>query len=238
MRRRSPRSSPDPARLSVNQFGVDPQFWSPAGEREDYVLAIGNDPRRDYQTLLAAAPEIRGADPPRDEPAIARAVAAECHRAPRFLARPRAFRCGHSRALSPRGLRGHAAARHAAAVRPKRDVAGDGVRRAGGAHADERLVESVACCVMARMSGSFLLRNRKRWRARCVSCCAIALRRSSSETLAAVTWSSMETSPASPTASRPPARAPSPKDERTTNHCRNRGVCPAQIEERTGLRGS
>ncbi|HYR59645.1 MAG TPA: glycosyltransferase family 4 protein [Chthoniobacteraceae bacterium] len=49
---------PDPSRLSVNQFGVDPQFWSPAGEREDFVLAIGNDPRRDYATLLAAADEI------------------------------------------------------------------------------------------------------------------------------------------------------------------------------------
>ncbi len=49
---------PDPARLSVNQFGVDPHFWSPGGAREDFVLAIGNDPRRDYPTLLAAAGEI------------------------------------------------------------------------------------------------------------------------------------------------------------------------------------
>jgi glycosyltransferase involved in cell wall biosynthesis len=50
--------SPDPERLSVSQFGVDTTFWSPGGPREDFVLAIGNDPRRDYATLLAAAPEI------------------------------------------------------------------------------------------------------------------------------------------------------------------------------------
>lgn len=50
--------APEPARLSVSQFGVDLDFWCPGGEREDFVLAIGNDPRRDYATLLAAAPEI------------------------------------------------------------------------------------------------------------------------------------------------------------------------------------
>ena len=50
--------APEPARLSVSQFGVDPGFWSPGGIREDFVLAIGNDTRRDFQTLLAAAPEI------------------------------------------------------------------------------------------------------------------------------------------------------------------------------------
>lgn len=49
---------PEPARLSVSQFGVDPAFWSPGGTREDFVLAIGNDPRRDFSTLLAAAPDI------------------------------------------------------------------------------------------------------------------------------------------------------------------------------------
>jgi glycosyltransferase involved in cell wall biosynthesis len=49
---------PEPSRLAVNQFGVDPEFWQPAGSREDYVLAIGNDPRRDYPTLLAAAEKI------------------------------------------------------------------------------------------------------------------------------------------------------------------------------------
>jgi glycosyltransferase involved in cell wall biosynthesis len=50
--------APEPSRLSVNQFGVDANFWSPGGTREDFVLAIGNDPRRDYPTLLAAAKEI------------------------------------------------------------------------------------------------------------------------------------------------------------------------------------
>ncbi len=48
----------EPSRLQVNQFGVDSRYWTPGGEREDYVLAIGNDPRRDYATLLAAAEEI------------------------------------------------------------------------------------------------------------------------------------------------------------------------------------
>lgn len=50
---------PDAAQVSVNQFGVDTKFWQPGGTREDYVLAIGNDPRRDYETLLAAAQEIQ-----------------------------------------------------------------------------------------------------------------------------------------------------------------------------------
>lgn len=49
---------PEPARLSVSQFGVDSDFWLPGGPREDFVLAIGNDSRRDYRTLLAAAKEI------------------------------------------------------------------------------------------------------------------------------------------------------------------------------------
>lgn len=48
----------DPARLSVNQFGVDLDFWTPAGERENYVFAIGNDARRDFATLLTPAKEI------------------------------------------------------------------------------------------------------------------------------------------------------------------------------------
>ncbi len=50
--------APEPERLCVSQFGVDPQFWTPGGTREDFVLAIGNDPRRDYPTLLAAAAKI------------------------------------------------------------------------------------------------------------------------------------------------------------------------------------
>jgi hypothetical protein len=52
------RLAPEPTRLAVNQFGVDVEFWKPNGPREEYVLAIGNDPRRDYATLLAAAPKI------------------------------------------------------------------------------------------------------------------------------------------------------------------------------------
>ncbi len=45
--------------ISVNLFGVDTRFWrpDPAVER-DLVLAIGNDSRRDFGTLLAAAPDI------------------------------------------------------------------------------------------------------------------------------------------------------------------------------------
>ncbi len=45
--------------ISVNQFGVDTDFWSPGGrEPENLVLSIGNDGRRDFDTLLAAAPRI------------------------------------------------------------------------------------------------------------------------------------------------------------------------------------
>jgi glycosyltransferase involved in cell wall biosynthesis len=51
--------SPEPQRLSVSQFGVDAEFWSPGkSAREDFVLSIGNDTRRDFATLLAAAGEI------------------------------------------------------------------------------------------------------------------------------------------------------------------------------------
>jgi glycosyltransferase involved in cell wall biosynthesis len=45
-------------KISVNQFGVDTNFWTPASGAGDYVLAVGNDGRRDYDTLLAAAPKI------------------------------------------------------------------------------------------------------------------------------------------------------------------------------------
>ena len=44
--------------VTVNQFGVDPDFWHPGGERGDFVLSVGNDPQRDFSTLLDAAPEI------------------------------------------------------------------------------------------------------------------------------------------------------------------------------------
>ena len=44
--------------VTVNQFGVDPEFWHPGGERGDYVLSVGNDPQRDFSTLLDAASAI------------------------------------------------------------------------------------------------------------------------------------------------------------------------------------
>jgi len=44
-------------RIEVNCFGVDEKFWTPLdGEvRDDYVLAVGNDSRRDYELLIQAA---------------------------------------------------------------------------------------------------------------------------------------------------------------------------------------
>lgn len=37
-------------------FGVDTEFWSPADDSYgDYILSVGNDARRDYKTLIAAA---------------------------------------------------------------------------------------------------------------------------------------------------------------------------------------
>jgi glycosyltransferase involved in cell wall biosynthesis len=44
-------------RLQVNCFGVDLKFWNSGGqaERDEYVLSVGNDSRRDYLTLLEAA---------------------------------------------------------------------------------------------------------------------------------------------------------------------------------------
>lgn len=45
--------------LHVNQFGVDTQFWKPGPARESgYVLAVGNDGRRDYGTLMEAARRV------------------------------------------------------------------------------------------------------------------------------------------------------------------------------------
>ena len=46
----------DPDRLHLVQFGVDTGFWTakePA-QTKDYILAIGNDDGRDYETLLNA----------------------------------------------------------------------------------------------------------------------------------------------------------------------------------------
>jgi hypothetical protein len=45
--------------ISVNLFGVDTNFWSPdPAVARDIVLAIGNDGRRDFATLVAAAKDI------------------------------------------------------------------------------------------------------------------------------------------------------------------------------------
>lgn len=45
--------------VCVNQFGVDKNFWFPAGKRSgDYVLSVGNDGRRDFVTLVRAAAQV------------------------------------------------------------------------------------------------------------------------------------------------------------------------------------
>ncbi len=45
--------------VHVNQFGVDTSFWTPGSATESgYVLAVGNDGRRDYSTLLRAAKNL------------------------------------------------------------------------------------------------------------------------------------------------------------------------------------
>lgn len=42
--------------MHVNQFGVDTSFWTPGIASESgYILAVGNDGRRDYPTLIEAA---------------------------------------------------------------------------------------------------------------------------------------------------------------------------------------
>ena len=47
----------DPRRVEVNLFGVDERFWSPAKIKysEEYVLSLGSDARRDFDTLVRAA---------------------------------------------------------------------------------------------------------------------------------------------------------------------------------------
>ncbi len=40
--------------VRANDFGVDTAFWTPGGTPGDYVLAVGNDGRRDYETLIDA----------------------------------------------------------------------------------------------------------------------------------------------------------------------------------------
>ncbi|KKL61958.1 hypothetical protein LCGC14_2190010, partial [marine sediment metagenome] len=45
-------------KVMVNQFGVDTTFWYPGQEKENFVFSIGNDGRRDYETLVKAADTI------------------------------------------------------------------------------------------------------------------------------------------------------------------------------------
>jgi len=46
------------SRVEINQFGVDTEFWTPGDNEGDYVLAVGNDERRDYELLVRVAAKI------------------------------------------------------------------------------------------------------------------------------------------------------------------------------------
>lgn len=50
----------DETEVVSGDFGVDMDFWTPGQSvrREKFILAVGNDSRRDYQTLLAAAEKV------------------------------------------------------------------------------------------------------------------------------------------------------------------------------------
>lgn len=47
-------------RLRSSDFGVDTAFWSPGDEpvQGEYILAVGNDGQRDYDTFVAAARDL------------------------------------------------------------------------------------------------------------------------------------------------------------------------------------
>lgn len=47
------------SRVEINQFGVDTKFWTPGDYDGDYVLAVGNDKRRDYELLLRVAANMK-----------------------------------------------------------------------------------------------------------------------------------------------------------------------------------
>ncbi|MDR3400927.1 MAG: glycosyltransferase family 4 protein [Chthoniobacter sp.] len=49
----------DAGRVFVNQCGIDVHFWTPGEIHGDYVLAVGNDGRRDYELLMKAAARCR-----------------------------------------------------------------------------------------------------------------------------------------------------------------------------------
>lgn len=51
----------DAARVHANAFGVDGNFWTPGEEPREFILAVGNDGRRDYRTLVSA---VDGLDVP------------------------------------------------------------------------------------------------------------------------------------------------------------------------------
>jgi glycosyltransferase involved in cell wall biosynthesis len=55
----------DSQRVCVNQCGIDTDFWTPATDENvsagDYVLAVGNDGRRDYDLLIEAAARCKEA---------------------------------------------------------------------------------------------------------------------------------------------------------------------------------
>ena len=48
-----------PGKLKTFYFGVDIDYWRPgaSGEKENFVLSVGNDMNRDYDTLVDAIPE-------------------------------------------------------------------------------------------------------------------------------------------------------------------------------------
>jgi len=46
------------SRIEINQFGVDTKFWTPGDDEWDYVLAVGNDERRDHELLIRVAAKI------------------------------------------------------------------------------------------------------------------------------------------------------------------------------------
>lgn len=49
----------DPVRVSVVQFGVDPDFWAPSSDQGgDYILSVGSDMGRDYASLFAAIGDL------------------------------------------------------------------------------------------------------------------------------------------------------------------------------------
>ncbi|HEY8899987.1 MAG TPA: glycosyltransferase family 4 protein [Chthoniobacterales bacterium] len=47
-----------PERVHANAFGVDVNFWTPVPREPEFVLAVGNDGRRDYATLVAAVKDL------------------------------------------------------------------------------------------------------------------------------------------------------------------------------------